>query len=169
MSPKVESNIIATVFNFSFLNAVWKGFLEVFRIDLVEFEVRKHGTELCCWQEWSLTLIELSCVKFPENEAEQFGWMESVALLSLYADNHEFLQELEDFFDLESISWYWWEEIEISEMWVGEFHHDHGIELDIEFESFGVLIEEVNESVHGESFFVSLLGDDHGFVDVIFL
>ena len=128
------------------MDAVREGFLEVLRCDLVEFEVTKHGTEICSWEERCWWGIELSSVNFPEDETEELRWMKSVSLFPLNTNNHEFLKKLEELLDLESISWDRGEQIEITPMWIGEFHHNHWIELNIKLESFWILIEKVNES-----------------------
>ena len=50
-----------------------------------------------------------------------------------------------------------------------KFHDDYRVEGDIDFECLWVLIAEFDESVQGESLFLTFLGGEHGFIDSLFL
>ena len=83
--------------------------------------------------------------------------------------DHKFFHKLDDLIDLQSVRWHRWEQVKIAPVRIGEFHHDKRMDLNIELETFGELIKEVDESVQSESLLVSFLGDDKTFIDVILL
>lgn len=73
--------------------------------------------------------------------------MQCVSFFSLNASNHKLFKKLEDFLDLKSVCWNRGEKVKISPMRISEFHHDDWVKLNIEFEGFRELIEEIDPSV----------------------
>ena len=48
-------------------------------------------------------------------------------------------------------------------------HNDDWVEGKVHFEPLRILVSELDESIEGQSLFVSLFGCEHGFVDIEFL
>ncbi len=147
MSPQVESHWISMILQLSFLETELEILPKALRIDFIELEVTQHSAKLSCWNQWRLPLIEFSGIQFPEDKAKYFRWVQRVSLIPLNTSDHKLLKKLEDLFNFESVGRDWGEEVEVAPMRVGEFHHDHGVELYVELESLGELIEKVNPPV----------------------
>lgn len=117
MSPEIKPDLISL--KLSFLNAVGESLAEIFRIDFIELEVRKHSAELGSGYNWRLFLIEFSGVEFPENEAQQLRRVQSVTLLPFNTGDHEFLEAVEYLFDGESVGGNGREMVEVAPVRVG--------------------------------------------------
>lgn len=94
-----------------------------------------------------MSVSKLSVIDFPEDEAQEFIRMKGISLFPLDTHNHKIFQQIEHFMNLQPIGVDSREEIEITPMWIGQFHHDKRIDLDIKLEPLRVLIEEIYPSV----------------------
>jgi hypothetical protein len=79
-------------------------------------------------------LVEFPRVQFPKYKTQQLRRMQTVALLPFQTGNYELLQILENLFNLQPIRGNRGEQVKVSPMRVGEFHHDKRVELDVKLE-----------------------------------